>query len=148
MRITKHSFPMWFNTVREIQRPRWGWYLFMRRIRFDSMAPASSVTRSGTDLRRYGACTGGVMDAPRRSWRGSFLLSTAHLFSLRVNRVSIESMGELCRSFHVSTVEPMSLDWFRVLRQPSTRHRSSRTTPVVATSQWRSHSFCHWGLVV
>ena len=144
----------------------------MRRIRFDSMAPASSVTRSGTDLRRYGACkrqnqliyslhlelnlassrklksiyyityrldilacTGGVMDAPRRSWRGSFLLSMDHLLSLRVNRVSIERIGEFCKSFQVSTVDPMSLDLFRVLRHPSTRQRSSRTTPTVATSQ-------------
>ena len=76
MRIIKFSLPEWLSTVREIHLPGCGTCRLMLTILLDSIAPWSSVTWSGTDFRRYGACNIELTRKPRS-------YNHLHLFAIR-----------------------------------------------------------------
>lgn len=146
--IICHSIGHWFEKVRTLQLRASDTVSMIKYVKFGILEKRKSwFCGCNFQLARHQnlACTGGAMDTPRRSWRGYFFLSITHRFSVSSIRVLVESMGEFCRASHVSSFDPITFDWFRVPRQPSSWHRTSSTKPLVAISQWSSQSFCHCG---
>jgi len=124
IRTTKHSFPLWSRTVLVNQRPSWGRYLFILRITSEIIAPLSSVTLSGTHFSKYGAWTGGVIDA----------------IALNCTSTSLVRVKEEARnnSFHEKASVFSSLLF---LKQLLPCCRTSITIPLVPNSQKRCHAF-------
>ena len=91
------------------------------------MAPPSSVTRSGTHFNKYGAWTGGVIDA------------------IALIPTSSSSVRASAFSCNISLHENEML-WRNLLflKHPLVVRLTSMTTPRVANSQYKCHVFCQF----
>ena len=127
--MTKHSLPPWSSTVRDSHRPSWGRYWFILRTTSETIAPESSVTLSGTHFNKYGAWTGGVIEAT--------------ILRLWLSCLSKVREGALIKSFHLNVVVSLML---LPLKQWPLGCRSSSMTPLVPNSQQRCHALCHRSL--